>query len=374
MRMKAVVLAATVTLIAVGSVLLATGYFSKIFTHTPDYQPAPLRERVELMPETSPEWLERHIPGADGKDSEIHIEYRNGDTGLRKLRPDQTQFELTISFPDGQVRVHAVFADDGRTIVAGQQVREDMSLVWKTEALPDKTIKTSTYWFDGNTVFAVEIRDLEKKRVETQYLRKSGKLWVRQVFATSDPKKILEEELHDKDGKLVYLRTTAADGSGEVTHYRANGTARFKQIWGSNTYYGYDGYEGYGGEGGYSGGSSSQPPVLKLVQEFQGDGKTVARELSLNWEGKAVSTVTVFHKDGSKTVSTLRTDGDGTISRVEEVDKGGKTVKSTDYEISDQKRIALDASLTQSQPAPVDARAFWKAQEDKPELRGNDVP
>lgn len=311
--------------------------------------------RVEMMPETSPEFRRVHYTGPDGKDLKVEIAYRNNDYGYLFYREDGTQREFLVVFPNGKTeRIHSYFDVTGKVITSGFEVRKDGSKVWAAEQpVPGGDITTTTYWQDGKTVFSVAVRS--KDKVETTFYKKdSTQKWVRLVTNLGGDI-VYAEDLYGDNGQLVRSRKTDDGYGGTMEYYRADGTLYFRQTW-ERQYYGgydYDGY-GYGGGGGYS-----TTPTLKSVTVFGADGKTPTLEVTVSYPGS----VATWDKKGTKIVRVLKYDG--TVEHVDYVAPNGSTTTNNRPTGNEAKVPSYnEKELKVDMPKPVDCRAEWKTAED----------
>jgi hypothetical protein len=236
---------------------------------------------VTLMPENSSELLRHQHPGPDGV-IQVHIKYRNGDTGLQILNPDQSVSQFSVMFKDGGYRMRASYSQDGRLLMEGFRLRDDHSLWWETTTLESGVIRTLVYWSDGTSVFADESRLVDRDYLLTQYYHQNGKPWVKQLQVAWDPSNILEEEARNANGELLYTRTRNA-ANVIVVHYGQGAIPKFKQTWLWYT----DPVLAAGDEFG-GGGSDATSLVKSKIEEFEADGVTVKRRLEFSPDGKDI--------------------------------------------------------------------------------------
>jgi hypothetical protein len=364
-RIKAILAAAGVAVAGVMVLSIYFGALGVVFPPKPDHTQWPGQVVIELMPATSPEYLERHFPGPDGKDLRTEIDYRNGDRGVKVFRKDNTLDDWTITFSAGDARLHVVYAKDGKQVVFGYEFRADRTLKWQASN-QNGVASVRTFYYDGTTVFSVVDRKIGNDVQDARYFRKDGKPWLHQVgslVAGSNPQL---EEVWDKDGNELYKRTaTSTDGKTvDVTYFRPDGTAQFTQHWVTVT------YSGYGGYGGYEDYYPSSNTVIKAIDEFEADGKTVTRRIVSSDDGSAVESLSVFSADGTSVLYTVK---DKEIAHVLKKDKDGSVVQDSDvkpgsvkYEIADELKKALPTA-----PKPAD---YWKSLETDESKRGEDAP
>jgi hypothetical protein len=364
-RITAMLAAAGVAVAGLMVLAIYFGALGVIFPTKPDYTKWPGQSRIELMPVDSPEYLERHFPGPDGKDLRTFIEYRNGDTGVKLYRKDNTLADWTVTFRAGDSRLHAVYAKDGVQIVFGYEFRPDRTTKWQASNT-DGVAQITTFYYDGTTKFSVVNRKIGDTMQDASYFRKDGKPWLHQVASGTSSTTPQLEEVWDKDGNRVYVRQMAAkDGkSVDVTYYRPDGTAAYTQHWVEHTYSGYGGYDG---EYGYYPSSNT---VIKSIDEFATDGKTVARTIENTDDGSAVATVTVHSTDGTSVVYSVT---NKEITHVDNKDAAGRVVHGSDVKPGSVK-LEIGDDLTKALPTAPKPTEYWKTQESDESKRGEDAP
>jgi hypothetical protein len=346
-----------VALLAVMAGLFITGTAQRMLRGE-DYRPGVTNVRLEPMPETSTEFMRKHYVNAKGMDVELEIFYRNGDRGHQYYRDNGSLREFKVTFgSDESVRMHAFYAEDGKVITGGFRLRADRTMMWKTDMKSDGDIVTTTFWYDGKTVFAEEHRRIGNDKIETLYYRQTGAFWLRQVTSTFNLTTALEEELRNEEGVVQYTRVS----TDAVIRYGADGVPAYKQIYSTYTTYYPGDYYG-GGEGG------SSERVLKQIDVYRPDGKTLARTITMSYDGSRVDSLTVYNDDGSKTVTSTRYDG--TVSSVEEIAADGTKGKKTEYTSGDNRRINVDITAYKiPEPKMVDPWAVWQKLEANPAER-----
>lgn len=356
-----------------GLLLLAVcfGGLAAVFHHNPDITAWEGQQRIELMPPDSNEYAERHYPGPDGKDLKTVIQYRNGDHGVKLYRADNTLKEWTVEFAAGDVRLHIVFADDGKQVVLGEQLRPDRTMLWKATS-KDSVVTLTQFYYDGTTPFSVVRRKVGVDTQDTQYYRKDGTPWLRQVGDRNKTDNPDLQQVWDSAGKLVYERQTI-DKDGKtttVTYYRPDGTAAYKQTWvehqSSNGYGEGYGYEGYG----YS--YPSTTTSLRTVEEFGADGTSITRRIQQNDDGTNVDSVTVYAGDGSSVTYTMNSTHE--VTHVEKKNKDGAVTSATDPKPGVEKAPEISNDLTKALPTPPNPTAYWKVQETDKSKRGDPAP
>lgn len=276
--------------------------------------PTQRREQIEVRPVDSGETIRRHIFDAQGIETETQIEYANGDKGVMLLRPDGTVSRFTVNKPNGKLKFDKFAAPDGKTVIAGKQMRDDDTVIftWDQFNLPAGSVRLTAYWWDGKRIFAEQISHADGS-VEAIYTRKNGKRWGRKLADTKG--EVYFIEANDPDGNLSYQRKTSA-GQVDTCFYRKDGTLEYTQLM-KNMPAPY-------------GGNSLQ--VTEVV-EYAADGKTVARRMSTAYNDYRleVTETTTFNKDGTVTVRKLKP-GYGNIVAKETIkDASGKVISEKDF-------------------------------------------
>ncbi len=337
--------------IAALSMLFLSGCSRQTQTQNPPPTPVSTKpaDRIELMPTSSGEHLRRHIFDESGTEVETQIQYINGDRGWLRLRGDGTVAEYKLETKQGKLKIQRSFAADGKTVVAGKELRDDGSTKILVESMPDGAIKTTTYWFDGTHVFSIDVRRADGSN-ETTFFRRSGSLWIRKSAAKADAPAV--EESYDKAGKLELRRQPTATGV-DVLHFRADGTASYKQSFTESS-----------NQWGY------KSKTLIQVEEYAEDGKTVKRKLEMSDNGRNdVRSSYNYQADGTTIVRRFR--DDGTVEHEEVLDRDGKVSKSKDYKEDEKVTESVDRSLFYEsyQRDPVQS---WQMQENYPYYRNAD--
>lgn len=344
-------------LLAVFGVGAAVGSF-----HAPsgpsyrNVRPDVLHIRVELVEPGRSEDIIKHFVGLNGADVEQEITYESGEIGHKYFRDDGTLKEFKVLFKDGAVRLHAHYHTDGKLITSGFRLRDDRTTIWSARQGADGIVVASTFWYDGKTLFAQELRDPAVEQITTSYFRKAGSLWVKQVNNLKDLNVPATEQYMDPTGKIVYAVQLTEDGY-TVTHY-ANGVASFKQTFAINP---------------MSAKSSNSKLAFRSIEVYGPDGETVTRLIECYTNGNAKSD-TAFHPDETYTVTTV--DYWGFITSKTVMAGDGETVldKKDDLKSTKTKWQLDDARLGTTEPgAPVDPYKVWRDQEVYPHLRNMDA-
>lgn len=316
-------------------------------TPPPLVNPKP-RETVEMMPSSSEEFLRRHILDANGFEIETRIEYRNGDKAVIKMRPDSTQAEYRRVTKDGTVKVEQIFAADGKTVVRGQELRDDGTMKLKTSQDASGLITAVTYWYDGQRVFTEK-----KHRVggayETTYYYKDGNVWMKRSGPADGT--VDKETLYDRTGKVQFVREKKPT-EVVVTVYGANGKPSHRQhVVEKPSQYG-----------------SYVNKTMLYVEEFAADGTTVTRKFVMTSDGWSLDHVVRFNDDGTTTVRKLGGTYDPIVTREEQRDAAGNVTSTKTFTSSDNVREQYDRGILREQYTQ-DPQSTWDSQERYPNYR-----
>jgi hypothetical protein len=346
---------ATRALTAAASLLLLAGFLTGCDNKDTGQKPTPPpvvsvkpTERVELMPDSSPEFLRRHFTDANGFEVETRIEYRNGDRAIVKFRADQTQETFKRTAKDGTVLIEQNFAADGKSIVSGRELRPDGTLKWQATQDSSGAVTTVTYWYDGKTVFSERTAATPGGAWTGTYFRKDGKIWVKRSGSTASATD--REEQYTVDGKL-YAVIEQKGTEMIATLYRADGTVQYKQHMVTTT---------------SSYGSGYTYKTMATVDEFDTDGKTLVRTLVMNSGGYTVASVIHPNADGTATVRTLR--WDGVVTHEEVRDSSGKIISQKNVDPAANIKEQYDYRAVR-EPTSDDPVNNWEMQEKYPYYR-----
>lgn len=319
-KLKFVLLAVLVVACAVGVWI----YFQPRSVGPADsgWRPVPAGGSTNLEDENTPEFSRHFTRDAAGRVTEVFIQYRNGETGQLWLHPEsQTVRQSRFTFADGKLRSEALYAEDGKTVLQGREVRADGSTIWQTTSSGD-VATTVVNWGSGSR-FAVLDRNVKTGDARYQIWRQSGKLWVDRQMHAGD---LVSQTTWDADGKVALQVATAGDDL-TVTVFAA-GKPEFRQLWRKETSWSY----GYGDEFGYGYGYGDEeytPPAptpvltLKEVEVYGRDGKTPVKKLTYTWG--SLNQIEVFTPRG---ITRKYVYSDGSVYRVEFLDKQGKQIGS----------------------------------------------
>lgn len=291
----------------------------------PPQQVNPQKVRVELRPPESGERLRRHIYGADGvTEIEMQIEYADGRMGYQYFRKDGSLKESKETHPGGRtVKHHALYAADGKTVIAEEKYRIDGTKETEYKLQADGSKQTTTYRLDGKGLVSVEVVAADSSKVTTHYRKDGTTLWAIVKAPVNGQRQI--EYYGETTGKLEHVRVYRADNGMDVTVYRADGTVSHKQSW-KQDYAGWW-YRSYS---------------LEHVIEYAADGKTPSRELKMSYDGRSVDKAHLFNPDGSK-ASVRHFRGDGTLEKEEFLDADGKVTKTETHRADEGIRESVEA-------------------------------
>lgn len=184
-------------------------------------------ERVEMMDVSTNEWIERHFPGANGKDERTQVIFRDKNVGWRYYRPDGTLSELQIFNPEGVKLVHLFYSPRGQMPVSGFERRNDGTMRREVIDLGNNMVQTRVFWQDGVTLFSVQERGVDEYTAKTVYFHDNGKLWAEQegnLYGYAN-----KEAQYDRDGNPVRFYEWRGAYDGIVKHFRPDGTLRYVQ-------------------------------------------------------------------------------------------------------------------------------------------------
>lgn len=342
--------ATILALVLAGGALLVSGCNRK----DPEPNPTPPkvvvgqpREVIEMMPSTSDEAIRRHFFDSNGFEYETHIEYKNKDKAIIKMRPDNTRAEYERRNRTGTVVTHHVFAADGQTIVRGHELRDDGTLRLKVDQDSRGVRTTLTYWYDGKTLFSQRTQKPTGEYDEVFHY-KDGKKWSTRSGSTGSSD--VKETVYRRDGSVEFKREKKGTKI-TVTAYRSDGTASYRQHLTENS-------SQWGGSWSYN--------VLTSVEEFAADGRTVVREFDMSSDGYSVEKVTRHNDDGTSTVRTI--DWYGNVEHEDKLDADGNVTSSKDFTPSDNVRETYDRSMVREVQSP-DPPSQWSMQERYPSMR-----
>jgi hypothetical protein len=193
--------------------------------------------RVELMPQDSPEWLERHYFDKSGIERKTEVSFRNGDVGVRIHRADGTLARDTVTNKDLVLVSSADFAADGKQVVKGFALRDDLSKAWETKQV-GTDIETTMYWSNGK-LFARQLRSADGKNFSATYYREDGSHWSEQsgvievLYGISVWRVRNETNYNDAGTAVTFSRVyNGADGTTLYSWFdETSGALRYQQWW-----------------------------------------------------------------------------------------------------------------------------------------------
>lgn len=283
---------------------------------------------VKLMPPESGENQRIYGHTPDGTLVELQIDFRDGHSETTKFRPDGTVSTKKTTYPyTGVLKNEAEYEADGKSVKSERQFRGTGTLEFTKVKKADGTVETTRYRVDGKRLHSVELKKTDGSFTATYYRTDGKTLWAeaRSVSSTET-----EVKIYDASGKLEQIRTTRTSSYSSTTGfdivvYRPDGTAAYKQVWSGYSSYYYRSFD------------------LKTVEEYEADGKTVKRQLTMQYNGKDVKEAVAFENGVKKSVRTYR--WDGTLEKEEFFDAQGKSTKTENHESSENLRETVDAEL-----------------------------
>lgn len=292
--------------------------------------PAARTQKVEVMPEDSPEQSRRHVYDENGRELELHISYRNNETASTYFREDGTKSEETVIKDNGKLKSRVVYALNGKTIVEGKETRDDDTTLWTMESLPDGSIKKTTFWYDGSRKFSEELSS--KNSYSLTYFRKSGSVWRKKSGSSATDLKL--EEHFDKNGTITARIDWLSDKEKVVTIFNTDGSKDT-----SGTYQLQQNQWG----------SSWQ---LTTIDDFTANKLT--RKIIMGENGYGAKEVQIFHDDGSKVIRQLNTNYPYNVLQEETFDQDGNSTGVT--------KFGANGSTSEY----IDRSPFWRVESNDP--------
>lgn len=259
---------------------------------------------TELRGEDTGEYKRIHSLRANGSRMRTDIIYRQGGSGVILYRLDGTRSSFVQETAQGWTRINATFDPSGQFPVAGFELRADKTRKWDAKSLPSGEVETLTYWGDGVTVFADQVRNLAGDKMSTTYRRADGTLWARQwKVLTPSGIKVEEDQFWPNQNLSRTLRWPSSVPA--VQYFRNDGSLYFAQKWsvwsdegGSSLLLDYDTVFGAGSESpsmkiGFLFGS----PTSIII--FNGDGTRTEHRYMMNGKPQAL---TLVDSKGAETV------------------------------------------------------------------------
>lgn len=320
--------------------------------------PAPHRV-IEMHPDTTPIWAERHHVTADGKKTKTDVLYRNGDTGTRFYRENQTVAKEITRFADGRQRFYAEYAADGKQIIAGSEIRADGTTVWTAERDARTNIVTTTRYWYNSVVFSIERRKVGDANVKRTFYYRSGAKWMH--FEGVHDGSLLPdvEEIWRQDGSLVFRHIKGLNETSTDFVYRADGTLHFKQVHVMRPY-------SY-----YYPGMTPQPPqmrrMLLKIEVYDATGARAVRDYVMDAAGWYLERVVDHNADGTHTHwSTVY---DGTAFEKTIVDKDSRTISKQSLSGRDKPKFKVDEGMQGNYLQQLDPMKVWQELEADPAKR-----
>jgi hypothetical protein len=304
---------------------------------------------IEMMPDSTPEWIEVHKLSADRKKIETEVIYRNGEHGTRYWRTNESLAKETISFADGRQRKYAEFAADGEQVITGYEIRADGTKIWEASVDAKKVVTTTTYWHSGK-VFEVELRKVDAKKVDQWFYYQSGAKWEHYV-GLHDISQIPEiVQLWNEGGNLLYDHYLGLNESSFDTTYRQDGTLAMKQFWvmRPQTYY-------------YPGMPVSSRRVLLKVEIYSKDGKLLKQEFMMDSGGYYADRVIERSAEGWYMENILLYDG--SVIEQTKYDASGKVIFKQRLTNKTTFKIPLPSEAMDSLSEEFDPKQSWRDDE-----------
>lgn len=310
-------------------------------TNPPQQVPAqptapPLVRTVKLMPPESGENQRVYKTTRDGTLVEMTIDYRDGRLETYTYRPDQTVSRKQEFYPyTGVLKSTTDYANDGTTVVAETVNRGTGTLELTRKTLADGTLETTRYRVDGKRLHSVT-HEKNGALVDATFYRQDGKaLWATAKALNANE---TEVKFFSAAGQVEKIRTAKTSNSGyssnvefSITVLRPDSTIAYKQSW--------SGYQS----------SYYRSISLKTVEEYEADGKTLKRKLTLNYSGTTVQEAVVYENGVKKTVRTYR--WDGTLETEKTYDSAGTVTATQTHTSSENLKETVAPELIADQSA-----------------------
>jgi hypothetical protein len=239
---------------------------------------------IELMHESTKEWVEEHHRAETGKDEFTRIIFRSGNVGFRFFRPDGTLREVRVNTAAGTEVAHLFYSPRGSMVVSGFEKRNDGTMR-RDVRQEGEVVETRIFWQDGKTLFAREFRKVEDSRHTVTYFHPNGARWAEQsgyTFANADT-----EKLYDTNDRLVRSYVLESGKNEGWVRYFNGDFVRAEQ-----TYLPYSRTEYGPGEGAYEVTSRG----LKNIDEFGSNGQLL-RHITMQDGGTKVESVDVYNPE-----------------------------------------------------------------------------
>jgi hypothetical protein len=310
--------------------------------HTTPKAPPP---RVELMPESSPEAVRRHIFDTSGREISLEIQYRNGDKETQSLRTDGTLASKKLVNGKGDVKSDWQYSPNGKWVVSGFEKRNDGSLLTEVKADGNGNYVTTVYWWN-KAPFSVEVRKPDGSFETTWYWRTGVVAGKRSGTAGGV---LSYEELNNWQGQKVLRREPLANGTDYyVIVTRPDGTMKYRWVaytmktsWGSTR------------------------TAVKYVEAFDAAGKNVVSRVTMDSNGWSVAEVAIAQSDGTWKVSVMRPGYNAGVDR-EEI-RSNPTAPATStktFGAGEKAAVPYYDTSSTSLPSQKDPTEAWRQEED----------
>jgi antitoxin component YwqK of YwqJK toxin-antitoxin module len=300
-------------------------------------QPAPapaLIRTVKLMPPESGENQRIYKKTPDGTLVEMTIDYRDGRLETLNFRPDGSVARKQEFYPyTGVLKSTIEYASDGTTVTSETLNRGTGTLELTRKRLADGTTETTRYRVDGKRLHSVT-HELNGALVDATFYAQDGKTLRAKAKSLSASES--EVTFYNAAGQVEKIRTsksTSGSYSGNfeisVSVLRADSTIAYKQFW--------SGYQS----------SYYRSLSLKTVEEYEADGKTLKRKLTLDYSGTRISEAVVYENGVKKTVRSYR--WDGTLETEKTFDSTGTVTNTQTHTSSENLKETVAPELVNDQ-------------------------
>lgn len=297
---------------------------------------------TELRDENTGEYKRIHSLRSNGSKMRTDIAYRQGGTGAILYRLDGTRSSFVQVTAQGWTRINVKFDPAGQFAVEGFELRADKTKKWEAKTLPTGEVETLTYWSDGVTLFANQVRNLTGDKMTTVYHRADGSLWARQwKINTASGMKVEEDQFWPNQNLKRTLRWPGYEPA--VWHFREDGSAYFTRK-----------YTTWSDEGGSS-------LLLDHATVFSVESASLSMQIGFLY-GAPIS-ITIYQSDGRSIVHRYQRDGQP-LALVSFDSQGAHTVKEGAADpglLKSLDPLLLDAGI----PQPEDFFGQWIKAEPK---------
>lgn len=298
------------------------------------YQPQIAKRWVETNPNRPDELRRQHDRDEFGRHT-IDIFYMNDNTGKLVYRSSGALESELIVRSDGLTIKSAAYAENGKDVVSGFELRVDGTLAWKTDVVTDHVSFTTVYWADGQTVYGTTSHN---RKSSTWDIIEHDMHGTPVLLTQSRGQRIIHRQVEfHADGKIFRERVTNKDEKGRdivnLIVYRPDSTIEGRQVW--EYVRECDPSGGFPDANGVIDPNAGCVDILtfKRVELFSADGLRIERVVDISETSGKPSKVTDFNVDGSKTARLLTSDKalgefEHRVYQVKEFDVTGKEWRS----------------------------------------------